>query len=96
MKIAFSGISREGAQEALRRRAGGRRGRRGLLPLLPALVQFRDESLGAGVDAGAHADLLQECDEPLVLHRVIVGEYLADVARIRKPAALRHAQEQAR
>ena len=65
-------------------------------PLGPARVQLGYERLRAGVDARAHADLLQERHEPLVLHRVVVGEHLAHVARVGQPLALRHPQEQSR
>ena len=54
------------------------------------------EALGALVDARAHAHLLQEGDQPLVLAGVVVGHDLADVARVGQPLALGHAQEQAR
>ena len=59
-------------------------------------MQFVHEALGADVDARAHAHLLQERDEALVLLGVVVGQHLADVARVRQALALRHAQEQAR
>ena len=59
-------------------------------------MQFRDERFRAAIDARAHAHLLQERHEPLVLHRVIVGQHFADVARVGQALALRHAQEQPR
>ena len=51
---------------------------------------------------GSHAlqatapHLLQEGHEPFVLAAVVVGQHLADVARVREALALGHAQEQAR
>ena len=96
MKIAFSGISRAGG----RKRCGAMPPRLDGAPGAGALdqrcVQLGDERLGAAVDARAHADLLQERDQPVVLHGVVVGEHLADVARIGQAPALGHAQEQAR
>ena len=95
MKIAFSGISRAGG----RKRCGAkpRPGRRhGLLAPLPAVVQLGDERCRAAEDTRAHADLLQEREQPLVLRRVVVRQDLADVPRIGQALALRHAQEQPR
>ena len=81
--------------EALR---GGHLARAGQLALarLPALVQFVDELLRAAVEARAHADLLQERHQPLVLAGMAVGKDLADIARVRQAPALGHAQEQPR
>ena len=59
-------------------------------------MQFVDEALGALIDARAHAHLLQEGHQPLVLARVVVGQHLADVARVGQALALGHAQEQPR
>ena len=59
-------------------------------------MQLLDEALGAHVDAGAHAHLLQEGHQAVVLAAVIVRQHLADIARIGEPLALRHAQEQPR
>ena len=53
------------------------------------------EALGADVYPGPHAHLLKERDEALILARVIVGQHLADVPRVRQALAFRHAQEQA-
>ena len=59
-------------------------------------MQFRNERLGAADDARAHAHLLQESEQPLVLRGVVVGQDLAEIARVRQAPALGHAQEQAR
>ena len=59
-------------------------------------MQLVHEALGADVDARAHAHLLQERHEPLVLAGVIVGHDLADVARVGQALPLGHAQEQSR
>ena len=94
MKIAFSGISR----------AGGRK-RAGAVPLPDAAAgaatsareALGDERLGAAVDARAHADLLQERNEALVLGcAIVVGEHLGEVARVGQAMALGHAQKQPR
>ena len=53
-------------------------------------MQVGDKRLGAAVDACAHADLLQERDQPVVLHRVVVREDLADVAEGHLSSALCH------
>ena len=72
------------------------RGRsRRLAPCGQPIVQLVDEALGALVDAGAHAHLLQERDQALVLAGVVVRHDLAHVARIGQALALGHAQEQA-
>ena len=95
MNTALSGISRAGGRKrtapAPRLNACGR-----LAARREPVVQLVHEALGADVDAGADAHLLQERHEALVLARVVVGQHLADVARVRQPLALRHAQEQAR
>ena len=59
-------------------------------------MQLGDERLRAGVDARAHAYLLQERNEPLVLHRVVVCKHLAYVTRVGEPLALCHAEEEPR
>ena len=68
---------------------------RGLAARRQAIVKLVDEALRALVDTGADAHLLQKRDQPLVLAGVIIGHDLADVARVREPLALGHAQEQA-
>jgi len=67
-----------------------------LLPLQPALVQFCNERLRAAEHARAHAHLLQESEQALILRGVVVGKDLAEIARVRQALALGHAQEQAR
>ena len=57
-------------------------------------MQLGHERLRAGKQPGAHADLLEERDQPQVAHAVVVGENLAHVARVGESAALRHAQEE--
>ena len=59
-------------------------------------MQLVDELLRAAVDARPHADLLEKCHQPAVAARVIVGQHLADIARIGKPVPLGHAEEQPR
>ena len=59
----------------------------------PAAVQFAHEVLGAAVDARAHADLLQEGHEPVVLAAMVVRQNFTDVARVREALALGHPQE---
>ena len=59
-------------------------------------MQLGDERLGAAEHARAHAHLLQESEQPLVLRGVVVGQDLAEIARVRQALALGHAQEQAR
>ena len=73
---------------------GACRGR--LLPAQPALVQLGDERLRAAEHARAHAHLLQEGEQALVLRGVVVRQDLAEIARVRQALALGHAQEQAR
>ena len=80
----------------MRDRGGPGGGGRAAPALGPAGVELGNECLGAAVDARAYAHLLQECDEPLVLHRMVVGKDLSDVARIGEPLALGHAQEKPR
>ena len=94
MKTALSGISRSGG--STRCGVAHRHHFAALAPRHPAPVQLGDELLGAVVDARAHAHLLQELHEPHVALRVVVGEHLAHVARIRQALPLGHAQEQAR
>ncbi len=63
---------------------------------LPAPIQLLDKALGADVDAGAHAHLLQERHEPVIIARMVIRQHFADVARVGEPLALRHAQKQSR
>ena len=84
-----------GRQEALRRRRSASACGR-LAARRQRRAARRTKLLGAAVDARAHAHLLQERHEALVLARVVVGQHLADVARVRQALALGHAQEQAR
>ena len=59
-------------------------------------MQFLDKTFGADVYPGTDADLLQEGHQATVLAGVIIGEHLADIARVGEPLALRHAQKEAR
>src|SRR5262249_9123694 len=77
------------------RRHGADRGY-ALARRLPAAVQPFDETLSTHVDAGAHAHLLQECHQAVVLAAVVVRQYLTHIAWIGQTLALRHAQEQPR
>ena len=80
-------------EEALNRTvARGARARGRLEARREPVVQFVHEALRDDVDARAHAHLLQEGDDALVLARVIVGQQLAHVARFRQPLAHLHAQ----
>ena len=68
----------------------------GLVARHPAPVQLVDKLFGAVVDARAYADLLQEVEQARVLVGMVVGQDFAHVARVGKPVALGHPQEQAR
>src|SRR5690349_5420445 len=59
-------------------------------------MQLVDEFAGAAVDAGAHADLLEEVHQSDIADGVIVGKDFANIPRVRQTMTLRHAQEQSR